>query len=70
MSDLSDLRQVAREQDEDFRIGHETVLARHVDDGKLFGMTAVERMFVAAALFGVTVVISLMLLLVTESIAF
>lgn len=67
---LDDLRRAAIDQDDDSNsVGFESTLADH-DDGRLFGLTAVERMFVSIGIFGITLVISLLLLLVTESIAF
>lgn len=67
---LDDLRQAAREHDDDPFEGHEAILARKPADDKLFGMTAVERMFISIGLFGVTLVVSIILLIVTDSIGF
>ncbi|KAB2904746.1 MAG: hypothetical protein KJ064_18140 [Anaerolineae bacterium] len=65
--DISDLRRIAQEQDFDLRIGHETGLER-VEEDKLFGMTAVERMFLSIGLFGVVLVVSMLLLILTNSV--
>ena len=62
---LDDLRQAAREQDDDG--GYESALSS-LDDDRLFGMTALERMFVSIGIFGITVIVSMILLIVTESI--
>lgn len=67
---LDDLRQVAREEDEDdFALGSYDDIVEEYDDGKLFGMTAVERMFLSVGLFLITLVFSIILLVVTDSIA-
>ena len=63
---LDDLRQAAQDQDDDSIAYVEP--DEKVDDGKLFGMTAVERMFISVGLFGLTLVISLLLLIATDSI--
>lgn len=70
MSNMDDLRRLARQQDEDELDKQQVVLSRRQRDDKLFGMSAVERMFLAIGLFGVSVVVSVVLLLLTESIAF
>jgi hypothetical protein len=62
---LDDLRQAALEQDDDVR---EHTAAMKVDDGKLFGMTALERMFVAIGLFGISLIVSIIMLIATDSI--
>jgi hypothetical protein len=62
---LDDLRQAALAQDDDV---HEHTTTVKVDDGKLFGMTALERMFVAIGLFGVSLIISIIMLIATDSI--
>ncbi|MCB9436776.1 MAG: hypothetical protein H6673_07245 [Anaerolineales bacterium] len=71
MSDLEHLRQLALDNEEpsfdDF--SSVAVRAQDVDDGKIFGMNAVERMFISVGLFLVVTVFSVMLLLVTDSIA-
>jgi len=66
---LDDLRRAARQQDDDNEaIDSSVLLAPPPDDGKLFGMTAVERMFLSMGIFGVTLVVSLLLLVLSESI--
>lgn|SRR5690606_6253036 len=45
------------------------VLVKNVDDGKIFGLNAVERMFLSIGLFLVVSVLSVLLLLMTDSIA-
>ncbi len=69
--DVSDLRQLAinQEYDDDIRVGHEAMRAQ-VEEDKLFGMTAVERMFLSIGLFGVVLVVSMLLLIVTSSVEF
>jgi len=62
---LDDLRQAAAEQDNDG--GYESALAG-LDEDRLFGMTAIERMFVAIGIFGITVIISMILLIASSSI--
>lgn len=44
-------------------------IAVKVDDGKLFGLNAVERMFLSIGLFLVVTVLSVFLLILTDSIA-
>lgn len=61
-----DLRQAAQSRD-DVEVRFEDA---RVQEERLFGMTAIERMFLSVGLFGVTLVISLALLLLTESIGF
>jgi hypothetical protein len=68
--DLSDLRRAAAAQEEELVFGHEALLAPEPDDGRLFGMSAVERMFLSIGLFFVTVVTSVVILAATNSIAF
>ena len=58
---LDDLRQAAQSR-EDRPI-------KKKKEEKLFGMTAMERMFLSIALFGVVLVVSFILLIVTNSIA-
>jgi hypothetical protein len=66
---LDDLRQAALNQDDDPLESHQRAVAK-VEDDRLFGMTALERMFLSVGLFGITLVISMLLLIVTDSIAF
>ncbi len=68
MSDLNELRQVARELDNDPAIRVD--IPEQVDDGRLFGMTAIERMFLSVGMFFITLFFSLVLLLATNSITF
>ncbi len=71
LGQLEELRQLTLAAEEpsfdDFEAS--AVKAREVDDGKIFGMNAVERMFVSVGLFLVVTVFSVLLLLVTDSIA-
>jgi hypothetical protein len=62
---LDDLRQAARDQEDDG--GYESALAG-LEEDRLFGMTALERMFVAIGIFGITVIISMILLIASNSI--
>lgn len=66
---LDDLRQAALNQDDDPLESHQRAMAQ-VDDDRLFGMSALERMFVSIGLFGITLIISMLLLVLTDSIAF
>lgn len=65
--DISDLRRIAQEQDFDLRTSHDAMMER-VEEDKLFGMTAVERMFLSIGFFGVVLVVSMLLLILTNSI--
>lgn len=69
MSDLNDLRKLASQQVDDtsMPIGAE-IETESVQDDKLFGLTAIERMFLSIGLFLIVSVVSLILLLATESI--
>lgn len=67
MSDLNDLRQVALGNDE-LDENYEELVSTAED--KLFGMNAIERMFLSVGLFGITLVLSVILLVATESIVF
>lgn len=64
---LDDLRRAAQSKEGAFT---ESPVQAHAEDDRLFGMTALERMFLSIGLFGVVLVVSVMLLLVTNSIAF
>ncbi|MFP4322611.1 MAG: hypothetical protein ACLFTK_09170 [Anaerolineales bacterium] len=68
MSDLNDLRQVARQQDNEPAARVE--IPEQIGDDRLFGLTAVERMFLSIGLFLISLFFSLVLLLGTNSIAF
>lgn len=65
--DLSDLRQAALDQEYDVRTSYDSAVVR-VEEDKLFGMTAVERMFLSIGVFGLVLVVSMILLIVTDSI--
>lgn len=66
--DMDALRRAAQSK-EDFRGEIEAgPNVGNVDDGKLFGMTAMERMFLSIGLFGVTLVVSVLLLVASGSI--
>lgn len=67
MSNLDELRSAA--QDDDPFESLDAVLVREEDEGKLFGLTAIERMFLSMGLFGIVLVGSFLLLIVTDSIA-
>jgi hypothetical protein len=68
-ADLSSLREIARQREVDESLGFESATVQAPKEDKLFGMNAVERMFLSIGLFGVTLVVSILLLIVTESIA-
>lgn len=68
--DLNDLRQITLDQDRDSNFDDYQNSVVNVRDDRLFGLSAVERMLLSMALLAVTVVISTLLLLATESIAF
>ena len=59
---LDDLRQAAQSRAD--------TPERKPKEAKLFGMTAVERAFLSIVLFGIVTVVSFMMLLLTNSIAF
>ena len=63
---LDDLRQAAQDQDEGSG-GYESALTG-LDEGRLFGMTALERMFVSIGIFGITIIICMILLIGSNSI--
>lgn len=69
MSDLEHLRQLALENEEPSFEDFSNVVVKETDDGRIFGMNAVERMFISIGLFLVVTVFSVMLLLLTDSIA-
>ena len=64
---LDDLRRAAQSKEDS---PGESMSASRVQDDRLFGMTAVERMFLSIGLFGVVLAVSVMLLLATGSIGF
>jgi hypothetical protein len=66
---LDDLRRAAQEEDEDVDFGGAAPSVK-VQEDKLFGMTAIERMFLSIGFFGVVLVISVMMLLATDSVGF
>ena len=70
MSDLDSLRQSALAADDDpFESWESSAVRRQeVDEGKIFGLNAVERMFLSIGLFFVVAVLSFLLLLLTSSI--
>lgn len=65
---LDDLRQKALEEQQ-VQERYEELLAADVRSDKLFGMTAVERMFVSIGCFLLTTLGGFLLLLVMEKIA-
>jgi hypothetical protein len=65
---LDDLRQATLDQDDEPIVSHRAAVASQEND-RLFGLTAIERMFLSIGLFFLTLVGSVLLLLVTESIA-
>lgn len=69
-SDLSNLRKIAQELEEDdpFELDSAAVGKGQVRDDKIFGLNPVERMFLSIGLFLVVSVLSFMLLLLTDSI--
>lgn len=71
MTNLDELRQIVLDKDEpgagDF--GEIAAGTQTVDDGRIFGLNAVERMFLSMGLFMVVTVTSVLLLLVTSSVA-
>lgn len=71
MSELDELRQMVIDQDEPDWEGLENAAVKgaDVDDGRIFGLNAVERMFLSIGLFLVVTVFSVLLLLITDSIA-
>ncbi len=71
MSDLDELRQMVIDQDEPEWEDLDSVAVKgnEVDDGRIFGLNAVERMFLSIGLFLVVTVFSVLLLLITDSIA-
>lgn len=70
MTNLDELRRKALESDEpeDAFFGNVANNVQRVDDGKIFGLNAVERMFLSVGLFLVVSVLSVFLLLITSSI--
>jgi hypothetical protein len=67
-SDMEELRRRALEQEEVVE-GYESSMVRNVRSDKLFGMTAVERMFVSIGCFLVTSLAGFLVLLVMGKIA-
>lgn len=65
---LDDLRQATLDQDDEPIVSHRASVAKE-DNDRLFGMNPIERMFLSIGLFFLTLVGSVLLLLVTESIA-
>ncbi len=68
MSDLDELRQLAIEADAPQFEGISDVIAEEEDD-KIFGLNAIERMFISVGLFLVIAVVSFLVLMLTDSIA-
>lgn len=68
MSDLDELRQLAIEADAPQFEGIGDVIAEEEDD-KIFGLNAIERMFISVGLFLVIAVVSFLILMLTDSIA-
>ncbi len=68
MTDLEELRRKALEEQE-VQKHYDEVLAAEVHDDTLFGMTAVERMFVSIGCFLATTLGGFLLLLVMDKIA-
>jgi hypothetical protein len=62
---LDDLRRAAQSRDDEVETRADV---RVPDSGKLFGMTAVERMFLSIGVFGLVLVLSVLLLIMTDSI--
>ena len=67
--DLEELRRSALEGDQVVMPGFESVMGREVRSDKLFGMTAIERMFVSIGCFLLTSLAGFFLLLVMGKIA-
>ncbi len=67
---LNSLRYKALAEDDDPFSGFEdkAVTRREVDEGRIFGLNAVERMFLSIGLFLVITVLSVLLLILTDSI--
>jgi hypothetical protein len=67
---LDSLRYKALADDDDPFSGFEdqAVSRREADEGKIFGLNAVERMFLAIGFFLVVTVLSVLLLIITSSI--
>ncbi|MBL1135332.1 MAG: hypothetical protein DPW16_21540 [Chloroflexi bacterium] len=67
---LNSLRYKALAEDDDPFSGFEdkAVSRREVDEGRIFGLNAVERMFLSIGLFLVVTVLSVLLLILTDSI--
>lgn len=68
MSNLDELRQLAIEADAPQFDGIGDVIAEEEDD-TIFGLNAIERMFLSVGLFLVFAVVSFLVLMVTDSIA-
>lgn len=70
MSDLDSLRRSVLERDEpdDVQFGVIASNTKAVQDDKIFGLDPVERMFLSIGLFLVVSVLSVLLLLITDSI--
>jgi hypothetical protein len=68
---LDDLRKQALDADDDpFDDGAAVAVARReIVDDKMFGLNPVERMFLSIGLFLVILAISVLMLLITDSIA-
>lgn len=67
MSDLDELRQLAIEADAPQFDGLGDVVAEEEDD-TIFGLNAIERMFISIGLFLVIAVVSFLVLMATDSI--
>jgi hypothetical protein len=66
--DLEELRRMAAEEQLDVE-GYESVITPEVSSEKIFGMTAVERMFVSIGCFLLTSLAGFFLLLIMGKIA-
>ncbi|NDJ86992.1 MAG: hypothetical protein GYB66_14020 [Chloroflexi bacterium] len=71
MTDLDKLRELALQQDEPDFEGYEGIASStpEEDDDRIFGLNAVERMFLSIGMFFVVTVLSVLILMLTDSIA-
>ncbi len=69
MSNIDDLRQSVSEEEYETKFGVKEVRAEEVSEGRIFGLTAGERMILSIILFLAVSVLSVALLLVTKTIA-
>jgi hypothetical protein len=69
MSDIDDLRQSVSEDERETTFGVKEVRAEEVSEGRIFGLTAGERMILSIIMFLAVSVLSVALLLVTKTIA-